>query len=265
MAPLVLGASRLVVAAPLLVVWAAVTRASLRPIDWMVVPAGACMAAYQLCYFSAVPRAGVAATALIAICSAPLFVAALAWPLLHERPGASGLAALGLGALGGGLLVAGSGKPAGSFTAGALLALAGGLIWAFYIVATKRSRQAAPAALAALTFGVAAVLLAPVLIVDRGGTAALWQRSWPLLLYIAIVPTGVAYWLYTRGLRRSRASAAALIGLLEPLTATVLGLALFGERLGVLGWAGALLLAAAVTLLSRGAEPARGGAAAQAG
>ena len=37
--------------------------------------------------------------------------------------------------------------------------------------------------------------------------------------------------------------------LLEPLTATVLAVALFGERLGVVGGLGALLLVAALGLL----------------
>jgi drug/metabolite transporter, DME family len=37
--------------------------------------------------------------------------------------------------------------------------------------------------------------------------------------------------------------------LLEPLTATILGVALFGERLGAVGSVGALLLVAALGLL----------------
>jgi drug/metabolite transporter, DME family len=259
-APLVLGASRIVVAAPLLVVSAAAARASLRPAGWILVPAGACMAGYQLLYFSAVPRAGVAATALVAIWSAPLFVTALAWPLLRERPDRVGAGALLLGALGGALLVAGSGRPGTSFTSGAVLALGGGLVWALYIVLSKRARQASTHALAALTFSVAAVMLSPFLVVDGSQTAALWRHSWPLLLYLAIVPTALAYWLYTRGLRRVRASSVAVVGLLEPLTATALGLSLFGEHLSALGWVGAALLLAAVTLLGRsGAEIARDG------
>ena len=66
-----LGASRLAIAAPLLLAGAAATRSSWRTAGWGFLPAGLCIAAYQLCYFAAVPRAGVAATALLAICSAP--------------------------------------------------------------------------------------------------------------------------------------------------------------------------------------------------
>jgi DME family drug/metabolite transporter len=44
------------------------------------------MAAYQLCYFWAVPRTGVALTALFAICSAPILIATGAALWLKERP-----------------------------------------------------------------------------------------------------------------------------------------------------------------------------------
>ena len=39
------------------------------------------------------------------------------------------------------------------------------------------------------------------------------------------------------------------MSLLEPLTATLLGVALFGERFGVAGWIGAALLLAGLGLL----------------
>jgi DME family drug/metabolite transporter len=48
------------------------------------------------------------------------------------------------------------------------------------------------------------------------------------------------------------ATAAGIVSLLEPLTATTLGLAVFGERLGTTGAIGALLLLAALVVLTRG-------------
>ena len=61
-----------------------------------------------------------------------------------------------------------------------------------------------------------------------------------------------AYVLFTAGLDRVPATAAGIVSLLEPLTAATLGLALFGERLGPVGAVGALLLLAALALLTRG-------------
>src|SRR5438093_759166 len=73
--------------------------------------------------------------------------------------------------------------------------------------------------------------------------------GWPWLLYLGAVTTAGAYALYTAGLRHVPASAAGVASLLEPLTATLLGVILFGERLGVAGWAGAVLLLGALVLL----------------
>jgi len=60
----------------------------------------------------------------------------------------------------------------------------------------------------------------------------------------------VAYALFTAGLTRVPATAAGIVSLLEPLTATTLGLVVFGERLGAVGTAGALLLLLALALLT---------------
>jgi DME family drug/metabolite transporter len=64
------------------------------------------------------------------------------------------------------------------------------------------------------------------------------------------VPTALAYGLFTVGLRRTPATLAGITTLLEPLTASTLGVLFFGERLGAAGSVGALLLLAAILLLT---------------
>jgi len=63
------------------------------------------------------------------------------------------------------------------------------------------------------------------------------------------VTTAGAYAAYTVGLRDVPASAAGIASLMEPLTATLLGVLLFGEQLGATGVVGALLLLAALLVL----------------
>ena len=63
-----------------------------------------------------------------------------------------------------------------------------------------------------------------------------------------MIPTALAYILYILGLRTTSATVSSIVTLLEPLTATTLGLLLFGERLGTLGFAGAALLLGALLL-----------------
>jgi drug/metabolite transporter, DME family len=138
--------------------------------------------------------------------------------------------------------------PAG-FVGGVLLALAAGLAYALYVLAAKASLgRSSPLPLAALTFTVAAVLLTPALFwISKPGPQL--AAGWPWLLYLGGIATAGAYAMYTVGLRYVPASVAGVTTLLEPLTATILGVALFGERLGAGGWLGALLLLIALGLL----------------
>src|SRR5437762_93122 len=155
-----------------------------------------------------------------------------------------------VGVAGTGLLVA---APAAGMTAprplsGVILALGAGLAYALYVVLAKGAvARMAPLPLAALTFAVAAALTAPALATPGAGRQL--ALGWPWLLYLGAVTTAGAYALYTAGLRHVPASAAGVASLLEPLTATLLGVILFGERLGVAGWAGAVLLLGALVLL----------------
>jgi drug/metabolite transporter, DME family len=251
---LVIGAMRVLVAAALLVVLARGVTGTLR-IDradrWRCVVLGLCMAAFQVTYFSAVTLIGIAVAALIAICCAPLLIAGLAATVLGERltPRVGG--ALALGIVGTALLIVGPRTGAdvsGRFVAGVLLALGASLAYALYVVLAKATlARTAPLPLAAANFGVAALVLAPTLAgADVGRQIAL---GWPWLLYLGAVTTAAAYAIYTMGLRAVPASVAGVAALLEPLTATLLGVLLFGERLGAAGVGGAVLLFVALGLL----------------
>jgi DME family drug/metabolite transporter len=117
-----------------------------------------------------------------------------------------------------------------------------------------------PLAVSAITFALAALFLAPALYGEAAPLDAL-SAGWPLLLYLGLGPTAAAYALFTAGLTRVPATAAGIVSLLEPLTATTLGLLVFGERLGAVGLTGALLLLTALILLTTARREAgvRGG------
>ncbi|HKW94780.1 MAG TPA: EamA family transporter [Methylomirabilota bacterium] len=262
--PLLVGWSRLAIAAPFLGL-AAVWAARLGPRDperrpWPAVAdlplcatLGLAMAAYQVCFFRAVTLIGVAAAALLAICSAPLIIAILAALFLGERLLPLVRLSLGMAVAGTALLVIGPrglGEIAGHFGLGALLALGAGVSYAVYAVAAKGLlARVTPLAVSALTFALAAVFLAPALLAEAAPARAI-ATGWPLLLYLGLGPTAVAYALFTTGLRRVPATAAGIVSLLEPLTATTLGLLVFGERLGAIGVTGAALLLTALALLT---------------
>ena len=263
--PLLVGWARMAGAAPCLLIAIALVppgtsaRGEWRPRDWAKAALlGAAMAAYPVCYFWAVPSTGVALTALLAICSAPLMIAAGAALTLKERPSPATLAALLLAVAGTVLILTGPradgaappGFTARTFSAGAFAALGAGLSYAVYAVTAKGLlRRAAPLPLAALTFTLAALLLTPVLALTPGAATQL-AAGWPLLLYLGVVPTAVAYVAFGAGLRRVTVTTAGIATLLEPLTAATLGVFVFGERLGTVGWVGAALLLWALGLLA---------------
>jgi DME family drug/metabolite transporter len=254
LSPLLVGFFRVAIAAPALLLAARALGGPLalprRGDRACLVAAGLAMGAFQVCYFLGVARTSVAVGSLVAICSAPLWIALLAAAWLGERVTRRTGAALGAGVLGAGLLTAGphglAAAPAG-FLGGVLLALGAGLCYALYAVLVKAAMtRLAPLTVAALTFAVAATALAPLLLVlPVAGSAA----AWPWLAYLGLVPTALAYVLYVLGLRGTPVTVAGVLTLVEPLTAATIGVLGFGNRLGAAGMLGALLLLGAVAAL----------------
>jgi drug/metabolite transporter, DME family len=64
------------------------------------------------------------------------------------------------------------------------------------------------------------------------------------------VPSGLAYVLFFAGLGSVRAATAAVVGLVEPLTAALIAFLLLGERLTPVAAAGGAVLLGAVLLLA---------------
>lgn len=68
-------------------------------------------------------------------------------------------------------------------------------------------------------------------------------------MYIGVVPTVLAYWLFYRGLRSTASEVAWVLTLLEPLAATALAAIALHEMLSSEGVVGASLLQVAVASL----------------
>jgi len=68
-------------------------------------------------------------------------------------------------------------------------------------------------------------------------------------------PMFLAYVLFARSLRELRSSTVTVMTLLEPLVATLLAVAVVGERLEAAGWVGLALILVGVTVLSTARHP----------
>ncbi len=206
---------------------------------------GAGLALYQLAYFAAVAATGVSIATLVALGLAPLLIAVGGSVLGHERPGAATLVALVVALAGLVLLVGVSAEADGRTTVllGALLA--GGSALGYAVVTLTGTGLPAGVPVTVASFVVAALLLTPAALV-AGLRFTTEPVALAVLLYLGVVPSAVAYALFFTGLRSVPGPVAAIVTLLEPLTATALATAFLGERLAPGALAGGLLVLAAV-------------------
>ena len=215
---------------------------------------GLCMAGYQVFYFAAVPYAGVAMTALIAICSSPLIITLLAVAFLGEKLTRALLIALLLGITGTILLIAQPEAFQGNgvrFLLGVALALGAAFSYAGYAILAKALVGRMDAiAIATYSFTAAALVLTPTLILQP--TLTVWFKALPFLLYLGVITSGIAYSIYMLGIRSTPATVAGIAVLLEPLTAALLGIFAFKEPISESGLFGALLLILGIVYAQKG-------------
>jgi DME family drug/metabolite transporter len=215
-----------------------------------VVAAAVAVAAYQVCFFSGVSLTGVALGTVVGIGSSPVWAGLLAWLSGAGRPSRRWVLATGLAVAGVILLIAG-GRSLQVNLPGVILALAAGASYAIYASASKRLlERASPDAVMAVVFGLAALLLSPILLQSDLGWVGT-PRGAAVVLHLGLLATTLSYLLFARGLRSLPAPTAVTLSLAEPLTAAGLGLLVLQERLTMAALLGGGLLLAALISLSR--------------
>lgn len=187
------------------------------------------LAAYQL-------PGGLAAT-LQAM--SPLAVMAIAWPAIGERPGLRRVLAALVGLLGVGLLVM---RTSGQVSTLGLLAAVGSvLVSALGFVLVKR--WPAPADLLTVVswqLVAGGLFLLPLGLLVEGTPPHLTTTNLLGFAWLASAGTAVAYFCWFRGLSQMPAGAVALVGLVNPVVGTGLGVVFAGE---LFGWAQSLGMA----------------------
>jgi DME family drug/metabolite transporter len=217
---------------------------------WATALAAACMALYQVQFFAAVARTGVAVGTIVAIGSAPILAGLLGLLVQGERPGRRWLAATTLAVVGCGLLIASGGGEMKIDTLGILLALGAGLAYATYAVANKRLlAEQPPEAAVAVVFCLGALCLSPLLFTAHLDWLA-EPRGLLVVLHLGLIATAAAYTLFAHGLLVTPVASAVTLSLAEPVTAAILGVAVLGERLTPPALLGIGLVFSGLALLS---------------
>ncbi|MFJ2744657.1 DMT family transporter [Streptomyces sp. NPDC087440] len=221
-----------------------------------VVSTGLALTVFQSAYFAAVQGTGLAVATVVTLGAGPVFIALGARVLLGERLGGGGVCAV-VGALAGLAVLTLGGDGGAVRPGGVLLAL---LSAAAYAVMTLLTRWLGrdggggdPVATCAGTFAVGTVCLLPLALAEgllpHTGEPALVVG---LLVYVAAVPTALAYALYFAGAAVVRSATVSVIMLLEPVSAAVIAVVLLGEELTAATVLGTLLLLTAVLGLAYG-------------
>ncbi|CAM5602163.1 DMT family transporter [Streptomyces tanashiensis] len=236
-------------------------RAAARPSDASrgrrtarILGTGIGLTVFQSAYFAAVEATGLAVGTVVTLGAGPVLIAIGARLTMGERLGRGGVAAVA-GALAGLFVLVLGGGAAEVRPLGVVLAVVSAAGYAAITLLTRwLGRDGGGGdALATTTwaFAIGAVGLLPVAFAEGLVPHTDAPVSVVLLLvYVAAVPTALAYALYFAGAAVVRAATVSVIMLLEPVSAALIAVSLLGERLTAAIVLGTLLLLAAVTGLA---------------
>jgi drug/metabolite transporter (DMT)-like permease len=206
---------------------------------WMVLAAGASIATQFL--FITSTKLTTAANSIFLQYTAPIYVVLLAYWLLREKPSRTDWAAMGIILLG--LLLFFGDQLSTEGFYGNILAVISGVTAAVMMVAFRAQKDSSPED---------SVLLASLVIAIFGFPSILKESwtvtDWLSIAYLGIIQIGLAFILFTRGIKHIPALEANLIGTLEPILSPVWVFLFLGERMGVFALLGGLVVLVGVII-----------------
>jgi drug/metabolite transporter (DMT)-like permease len=221
----------------------------------LLVLSGACLALHFSLWNASLARTTIASSTVLVACS-PLFVGLLSGPLLGEPPSRLGWAGIGLTIAGAAVIALGD---AGAVDLGPralvgdALAFAGAAAIAGYFLIGRSVRRRLPATTyAASVYGVAAALLLPACLLSGAALRGYPGRSWLAIGGVVAGPQLLGHTVFNALLATLTADTVAVIGLTEPVGATLLAWLIFQELPTAWFWPGATVVLAGVWLVLRG-------------
>lgn len=211
-------------------------------------------AAYPLAFYTSMNLAGVAVGVTATIGSSPLAAALIEFTLDARRLtrrfiGATFTAIAGVALLG---FSAASNRGAGhgDVIVGVILGLGAGCLYGAYTFAAARlidDNRPSRDVMAAMFAPASAILL--TIVAFAGGPLLRTARGIEVVSYLALIPIGLGYMLFGRGLRSTPASVATALSLLEPVVAALVAEMVAHQGVAALGWAGIALVATSIITL----------------
>nr|WP_197973891.1 EamA family transporter [Streptomyces gossypiisoli] len=211
------------------------------------------LAVFQTAYFAAVAATGLAVATVVTLGAGPVLIALGARLTMGERLGRPGVLAVAGALTGLGVLVLG-GEDTAVRPWGVVLALLSAAGYCAMTLLTRywgRGGGADASDTTVWAFAVTTLCLLPFALAEGlvPHTAEPALLLW-LVVYIAAIPTALAYALYFAGAAVVRSATVSVIMLLEPVSAAVLAVTLLGEQLTTATLIGTLLMLGSVAGLA---------------
>ena len=200
------------------------------PLNWSrMLLCALCMVTYNLAFFAGLLHTGVGLGTAVALGSSPVWAGLLQALLQRRWPAALWWLGTAIGVIGGFVMTLGKGADMEGSLTGLLLCLLAGLSYGAYAVINQPLvLQAGVWRVNAWVFGSAALLAVPVATLLAGAPQASAQ-GWAVVTYLGVIATGVAYLLFSMGLRTVSAATSVALSKFEPITAFILSILVVGE------------------------------------
>lgn len=215
--------------------WAVMKRESFK-----LIAAGICLGVNWALLFEAYKLMSVS-IATLTYYLAPIIVLILSPLLLREKQSAR--AYIGMGAAVVGLVLAvGLGDTSVTAT-GLIVGLGSAVFYAGLIIFNKKIDGVTGLPLTTIEMVIAACVMLPYVLLTGGHVGFPPDTEGTLyLIFLCLVNTGLACWLYFSSMNRLPARAVALFGYVDPVSALIFSAVFLGDRMGVLQIAGAVLV-----------------------
>lgn len=249
---LVISALRLTAASLLLLpAWRALQGARLGRGAWAyAVLAGVFLAVHFATWITSISFTSIAVSTTL-VNTSPIWVALIAWLWLRQRPSGLTLAGIAVAFAGGVVIALGdSSNPGSNPTLGNLLALLGALAASCYFLLGREAqhRGFGIGLYAAVAYSTAAVVLLTLPPLFQTGLTGYPPMFYVWVLLMALIPQLVGHTSFNWAVRWISPVIVTLVILLEPIGASLLAFALFGELPGPQVLAGAVVMLAGVVL-----------------
>jgi drug/metabolite transporter (DMT)-like permease len=210
---------------------------------WTLLAAGGSLATQFL--FVTSTKLTTAANSIFLQYTAPIYVVLLGYWLLREKPSRSDWVAMGIIFLGMILFFGDQLSPTGLF--GNILAVLSGVTSAIMIVSFRAQKDATPEDSILIVSVVMAVMGIPSILRESHTIT-----NWLTVAYLGTFQIGLAFILFTKGIRHVPALEANLIGTLEPVFNPVWVFLFIGERMGRFALLGGLVVLVGVIVSATG-------------